>query len=202
MSDDQHKMPVLALDNPRVDNSNRQMENPYSNRLTVRDLGQIAAFHIPANWIETTEEPTDPQWTRHAYSRDFSPPDDPSATLSIYFRSLEVSEASAGRFTTLLRQLPHELSAQEIGSINQVLSKMADEDAFDMRGAQTHELGNRRVLIIDGEWKASQAQFHGLMIQADDSGREIQEIFFEAPLNSFMKYLNEVVDSIRTIEWI
>jgi len=165
----------------------------------VCDLGQIACFRLPPSWKEVPQEKS--EWSQRSYCRDFSPPDDPSAVLSVYFRGFMVSEGSAQRFRSLLQGQGHKLNTEEIDSINQVLSKLADQDAFELRSVLTGDIGGRGVLIIDGEWKTSQTQFHGLMLGADDSGREIQEIFFEAPVTGFMKYLNVVVDSIRTIEW-
>ena len=102
----------------------------------------------------------------------------------------------------MLRRPPHVLSGEETGSINQVLSKMADEAAFELRSIVTAGINGRQVLIIDGLWRTTQTQFHGVMIASDASGQEIQEIFFEAPLASFVKHLPDVVRSIRTIAWI
>lgn len=181
-----------------MDDKLMMKSDPY--RLVVEDLGRIGKLHIPENWQEISSKPT-PEWAQISYSRDFSPPNAPEATLSIYFRGFLISESSAQRFLELLQEAPHKLSNQEINSINQVLSRIADEEAFALRDIATINLGGRRLLIIDGEWKTSQTQFHGLMVTADETGREIQEIFFEAPASSFMKYLNEVTDSIETIEW-
>jgi hypothetical protein len=164
----------------------------------VNDLGQIAIFRLPAGWKEVLPEKS--EWADQSYSCDFSPVHDPSALLSVYFRGSPVSEGTAERFHQLLRQPAHKLCQTEINSINQVLSKLADEDAFQMNSIETANINGRQALVVDGEWKTSQTQFHGLMI-VDESGREIQEVFFEAPVAGFMKYLNEVVEAIRTIEW-
>jgi hypothetical protein len=172
--------------------------DPY--RLVVEDLGRIAKLHIPEHWQETSSKPTQ-DWAQISYSRDFSPPNASEATLSIYFRGFLISESSAQRFLQLLIEPPHKLATQEINSINQVLSRIADEEAFAIREISTKDLSGCRVLIIDGEWKTSQTQFQGLMVAADVYGREIQEIFFEAPASSFMKYANVVTDSIRKINW-
>lgn len=168
-------------------------------RILVSDCGAIAQMTLPKDWVECPQVAS--QWATSVSSRDFTPPGDPSATLSLYFRGTLVSEAAASSFQQILQDLPHSLSSEEVNSISSVLSTIADQDAFEKRSIQTAEIAGRRVLIIDGEWKTSQTEFHGLMIDADGSGREIQEVFFEASAIGFAKYINEVAQSIRTIEW-
>jgi hypothetical protein len=176
------------------------MMNSDSDRTpSVVDLGQIAGFRPPVGWLELP--PDRSVADGRSYGRDFSPPADPGAVLSIYFRGSLVSPASADCFAVLLAGLPHELAVREIDACAQVLSRMADQDAFEMRSLATADIGGRRVLVVDGEWKTTRKQFHGLMIATDGAGREIQEIFFEAPPDSFTKHINEVVEAIRAVEW-
>lgn len=165
----------------------------------VRELGQIIRFCPPETWRQVPEEKS--ETGQRSYSIDFSPPDDSSAVLSVYFRGFLISAASAMRFESLLEEQPHVLSTEEVSALNMVLSKIADEDAFEIRCVQTSEISGRMALVIDGEWKTSHTQFHGLMVPLDESTQEIQEIFFEAPAASFAKYLNEVAECIRAIEW-
>ena len=175
--------------------------NHTSERINVSDLGAIARFQAPPEWKEVTEEDSEAGgFNRIYYSRDFSP-GIPAVTLSLFFRGTLVSDTSAKKFQNLLHKPDHELSPEEINSLSQVLSKLADEDAFLIRNCATVSISGRRVLVVDGEWKTSQTHFHGLMVDADESAREIQEIFFEAPAEAFEKYLKAVLESIRIIEW-
>ncbi|MBX9687444.1 MAG: hypothetical protein K2X27_12125 [Candidatus Obscuribacterales bacterium] len=165
----------------------------------VLDIGAIESLRIPDGWIEKSPMPS--EWATECLSRDFSPVDDENSTLSSFFRGSLISEASAFRFKRLLEEPAHELAEDEIFSIQQVLSKMAEKDAFEMRSLHTSEIAGKRVLIIDGEWKSTKMQFHGILFNADESGRAIQEIFFEAPLTPFLKYLADVVACIGSIKW-
>lgn len=170
-------------------------------QVIVSNLGAIARLQIPNAWKEVTEPNSEPGgFNRLNYSRDFSP-GDPSATLSVYFRGTLVSDGSASRFQALLHEPCHELTPEEISSLSQVLSKLADEDAFQIRSCGTAKISDRRVLLIEGEWKTTRIQFHGLMVDADPSAREVQEVFLEAPPESFQRHIKEVLDSINSIEW-
>ncbi len=196
--------PALAIAKSGVDNASLTglsavMEKDDSKRqLKVSDLGAIATFSLPTGWVENIQAAS--QLAQQSYSRDFSPEEDSFSSLSVFFSGKQISETSANNFRAVISEFPHELSAEEINSISQVLSKMADEDAFDLRSAATAVVSGRRVLIVDGAWKKSQTQFYGLMTEVGES-REIQEIFFEAKMTGFMKYLSVVVDSFQTIEW-
>lgn len=173
-----------------------------SSKESIEDVGAIARMELPEGWIELKSSTPDPGGFNltSSSSRDFSPAD-PSAVLSLFYRGTLVSEGSAERFEQLLNKKDHELSTEEIDSINQILSKLADEDAFQKRTCYTLNIRGRRVLVVDGEWNKSQTQFHGIMLGVDESGRVIQEVFFEAPVGTFEKYLNEVKNAIGSIEW-
>lgn len=168
----------------------------------VNDIGAIDKIVLPVQWVEHSSQSPDPGgFALSSHSRDFSPEDTPSATLSLFYRGTLVSEGSAQRFNKLLQEMDHELSEAEIEAVSQILSKLADEDAFKKRNCYTLNITGRRVLVVDGEWKKSQTQFHGLLLSVDESGRVIQEIFFEAPPGAFEKYLEVALNSMRTIEW-
>lgn len=165
----------------------------------VIDIGEIHRFNAPRGWHEQPQEQT--YWAHQGYSRDFCPADNPNATLSIYSRGTAISERSAESFQEILHSPVHVLSTPEIESITQVLSKLADQDAFAIGNAQTMTIAGRKVLIVDGEWKTSGIQFHGILLSSGVDGREIQEVFFEAPAQEFSKHLGEAVESICSIKW-
>ncbi len=169
--------------------------------MIIKNVGAISELRLPAHWKELGVVPqSEGEYELPAVSRDFSP-GDPKVTLSLFYRGTPISENSAGALKTIVSQPDHELSKAEWNSIHQVLSKMADEEAFQKRKCFTLNIKGRRVLVIDGEWSKSQNQFYGLMLGIDGSGRVIQEVFLEGSEGSFSTYLEEVTSAMRSIEW-
>lgn len=172
-----------------------------STQLIIRNVGAISELRLPAHWKELgAASPSEGEFELPPSSRDFSP-GDPSLTLSLFYRGSPVSENSAEALKAVFAQPDHELDKTEWDSIHQVLSRMADEEAFQKRKCFTLNIKGRRVLVVDGEWNRSQNQFYGLMLGIDGSGRVIQEVFLEGPENSFRNYLDEVNSAIRSIDW-
>ncbi len=157
-------------------------------------LGRIESFRPPSNWCKSNNSGFD-----SAISIDFSPKES-QAILSIYQRRALVSASTAERFKDLLEDPCHSLSPDELGSIRQVLGNMSDQNAFELRHASSSAIGPQKVLLIEGEWKASRKQFHGLLFPDAEEPRQIQEVFFEAPPLEFLKHIHEADKAIRTLK--
>ncbi len=165
--------------------------------LSVEKLGEIAKFSLPAGWTAASAENS--QWAQAGYSRDFSPSDAPQAVLSIFHRGCSVPQKSFHDFTQILEEPAHKLNSEELDSIAQVLSKLADDEAFEIYNAEINVINGRKILAVDGSWKLSALLFHGIFIKSDN--QEVQEIFFEAAPQDFAKHINEVRQSIAQIVW-
>ena len=172
---------------------------PKKNKPAIENVGEIAYFVAPDGWIEQPQEQS--YFAHRGFSHDFCPPGNPNVTLSIYSRGTTISERSAESLQEILHTQLHSLSSSEIESITQVLSKLADQDAFKIHSAQTDFIAGKKVLIVDGHWKISKIQFHGALLASGMNYREIQEIFFEATGQEFSKHFDDATESICSIKW-
>lgn len=169
-----------------------------THRLSVEKLGEIARFPIPEGWQAAPSDSS--EWAQPGYSKDFRPDDAPNAVLSVFHRGSSVPHAAFNAFKEILEEPPHRLNAAEIELIAQVLSKLADEDAFEIYQAETKAIAARKVLAVDGLWKLSGLLFHGIFIKSENE--EVQEIFFEAAAQDFSKHISHVHASINSIAWM
>lgn len=195
----ENKGSAIALKSNAEDNSLRQGISKFmSGRLSITNLGEIAQFQVPEGWQALPEDRGG--WAQSGYSRDFCPPDSPNVVLSIYNRGSSVPQEAFRKFLELLQEPAHKLESSELDSIAQVLSKLADEEAFEITNAETLMLSGRKILSVDGIWKLSGLIFHGIFISSDD--QQVQEIFFESSPEDFSKYIQEVRNSVFQISWM
>lgn len=167
----------------------------------IQDIGRIACASLPASWHKAGSQETG--WASPSQSLDFSPSGRAAQNvlISFYRRGTPVSEESAEHFKTLLEEPCHNLTASELDSIRQILSKMADEDAFELRNASTNIIGGIKVLSLDGEWKRSSKQFHGILYPSKSCPQQIEEVFFEAPPLDYLRYLHEAASVIKSLQF-
>lgn len=165
----------------------------------VRNQMAIETLPLPAGFSEAPPQVRD--FANASVSREFHPAGDNDTTLVMYYRGNPTSTEAGQAFRHLLNQQPHTLSAQELQAISPTLGNLADPLAFDLRSARTATVGDRNVLVVDGQWRNSQTQFHGMMIDANGKGTVVQEVFFEANLQNYTRHINAVAQSLSRIRW-
>lgn len=174
-------------------------EEAQSGEVVVKKYGQVEHLKLPSGW--NLLPPERPEWAVIGNSRQFSFTGDPNCSVVLYDRGVRSSNEAGRKFRDLLAKPPHKLDSKEIQEIKVTLGNMADPNFFELREIRTENLNGKNVLVIDGEWKNSQTQFHGLMIDADGSGSLVQEIFFEATPQSYAERIKEVTDALRKLKW-
>ncbi len=168
----------------------------------VKDHGQINSMDLPAGWNLKPSEGNPGIGTR-SY-QEASPKNNPDVSLSFFYRGLPVPAQDGTNFKNVLEQKPHELSADELRSLSNVLSQKTplDSDQFKLR---TEELNGKNVLVVEGSYPASRdaaaQQIHELYVNASGDGRAVQEIFYQAPADAYGKYSDQALNALKSIKW-
>ena len=151
----------------------------------ITDHGQVRIMKLPAGWIEAQvdRKPFD-IWTM----RTFHPVEKPQVRLSFYYRGGPVSLAQSENFCQLLAQPPHDLSPEELWDIQQVLRDAAIPGVFEKTSSSTLDWNGKRVVAIEGRWPGSQEDSLTILIDADGTGAQVQEIVFAAPIEDYQRY--------------
>ena len=174
-----------------VSGSGRQIE--------ILDHGQIARVLLPPGWIESELKAS--SGADAGESRQFHPGDSPEVALCLRYRGAKLS-AEAGRlFSDLVQQPIHKLSRPEIRSLKEILKVSADPFVFTLRDARTEDRLGKRVLIIEGRYNEDQKDSYEILIDAQGTGRVVQEISFLAPKADFARYLFQVRAALKSIQW-
>ncbi len=167
----------------------------------IVEHGQIIKMVFPEGWVEGPRE-KNPGIGARSF-REVHPEASPKTMLCFFYRGLPISDNGAANFRSVLEKPPHELTADEIKSLKEVLKmKTPIESAqFQIASARTEVLNGKKVLIVEGSYPEAGEQIYEIYIDADGSGEVIQEIYFQAPQADYEQYLPAAQEAIRSIVW-
>jgi hypothetical protein len=169
--------------------------------MIVAGHGQIAKLELPPGWVEKNVTP--PMGSSGARGeREFNPPGRDDVKLCLFYRGSPIPGSSAEDFQQIISLTPHVLSDDEIEQLTDVLDNLANAEAFDLRYARTIDFRGRKVLVAEGVWKVLQHEGLHFFVDADGSGKIIQEVYFTAPKTDFDNYVDTVRAALGSVEWI
>ena len=158
--------------------------------------GQIQSMAMPAAW----ERRADVQLPAGAGLVEFHPHGQDDVRLNSFYRGRRVDAESARAFRECLAKPPHQLQAQEIKALRDVLRNKADD--FDIFFARTVDLNGKRVLSVEGFYKdAAHTGAKTMYVDSDNTGSAVQEISYSAPGKAYQKHLDEAAKAFRSIVW-
>lgn len=161
-------------------------------------VGQVQYMCLPAGWLEG---PAARNGAPGILFRYYHPPEKPDVQLCFYFRGHKVSRAASVAFHDVLDKAAHMLALNEIKSVKEILGDRADPQKFAIVLARTEDWNGRRLLTIEGRYYERQLDTHAILIDADDTGSTVQEIFYQAPKADYLHYLQQAKAAFQSIEW-
>ena len=167
--------------------------------MIIINHGQIAHMQLPDGWREH-EEPqgvlTGPRSLREFYN-----PSGNQAHFGLFYRGQPIDDASAKDFQSILNLEPHALSNEERDRIFEVLGNAADPLAYEFSKCSTIELNGKRLLAVEGQYLGSKTNTIELFIDADGSGKLIQQIYFSCPEKDFTAQEPFAREAFSSIKW-
>jgi len=167
--------------------------------LEVIDHGQIKRMVLPPDWREGERVE---RVVGNSSLRQFHPSDNDSVTLYFYYRGHDLADHAAGRFRDTLRAPEHRLSLNEMRALAVVVGEKADPDQFSVADARTASLNGRNVLLVEGHYRPVDERSLSIYIDADWSGRFVQEIVLKAPAEQYDRHADVIKATLRAIEWV
>ncbi len=168
--------------------------------IALENHGQIVRMEFPAGWVEGPKHTFQGGIGTRSF-REFHPTEAPNAMMCFYYRGLPTNEAVGNVFHSILEQDPHLLSPEEYASIQEILRDKHNPEDFSLVMAQVEEFNGKKVLTVFGRYLKIQEDLYEIFVDAAGNGRVIQEIYFQAPINDYMKYLQEAIGAMKSIEW-
>ena len=165
---------------------------------TVANHGQIRSMTLPPNWVEG--QSTSGGIGSRLF-REVHPVDAPDAKLCFYYRGLPTREEVGNTFSAILAKPAHILSKGEINSISEILRGKDNPKTFSAQMIKTEDINGKRVLTLNGRLIQKQEDVKAILIDADGTGTVIQEIYFQAPKELYLRFMKGARDAMNSIVW-
>lgn len=168
--------------------------------LQIADHGQVKRITFPPGWEEGSSDAGAQIGSRSF--RQVNPDRREDVSVCFFYRGLPVDAEAGKNFHAILGKPPHVLERKEMESIDRVLQiKTPLNKFFDIIACHTIELNGKRVLVVEGRYPESGDHILEMYIDADGTGRVIQEIYYQAPKQDYGRYLRAVQSTFETIAW-
>lgn len=168
-------------------------------QVLIENHGQIRVMSFPNGWAKNEpssfESIPTKSWVE-VYAQA-----DQRASICFYYRGAPESAAVGLAFRAILDQAPHTLLPKELRALSTVLRGKDDPASFSIITARTADYNERRVLIIEGRAIKTQEDIYALIVDAEGNGRVIQEIYYQAPKDIYLKFLREARTAFKSIRW-
>lgn len=165
----------------------------------IENHGQIRSMSFPDGWV-LKESPSFESMPTKSWVEVYAQSDE-RASVCFYYRGAPESTATGLTFKAILEQAPHTLLPKELKALSTVLRGKDDPTAFSIITARTADYNDKRVLIIEGRVVKTQEDIFALIIDAEGSGRVVQEIYYQAPKEIYLKFLRDARTALKSIKW-
>jgi len=177
------------------------MESPTEIGTEIVDDGQVDSMVFPVGWVagEPAENPgIGSRWFREVYRED-----SPDTSICFFYRGLPVADGPAAAFRGVLDRPPHPLSDDELQSLSRILEHKTPfkSELFELTSARTEDWNGKNVMIVEGQYKESDDRIFEIYVDADGTGRFVQEIFYQAPGDQFSKFADEAQSALLSVKW-
>jgi hypothetical protein len=162
-------------------------------------IGRISNMKEPAGWV-----PGKPV-LRLGYI-EYHPSSDELTKLYTFDRGRRLDPDDAKALATALYSYgPHTLKAEELAGLQKhgILRDKGPDSQFVPLMAKTEDINGRRVLVLEGSFKAENLHVRTTYIDADvkRDGSVIQELTYQAPEPVYYNHLPEARKAIQSIVW-
>jgi hypothetical protein len=167
--------------------------------------GPTFEMKLPEGWQQTSPHSVVVPF-RHI-SR-FSPASNERISVQVMTSVILLAEKTSHSLRSVLSAPGHELTADELNSIAQVLGNASDHNisdprhSFDLYAASTGELNGRMAVMVEGRWCfGEKARFCGVFIPVDETFRKVDRVYLECPAEQYIKMRNEFLLTLASVKW-
>ena len=169
-------------------------------QVEIHSKGQIESMTFPKGWTEGVTEPYKGIGNRSYNEVQLA--GDKDVAVSFFYRGFPLKDdKQAQAFHDALSKPAHTLTAAELQSMKEVLGDKANPADFNMLSARTEALNGKNVLVVEGRYKQLQQDAYHVYVDSDGSGKNVQEMFYQAPKEKYFAHMKEAKAAFNSIEW-
>lgn len=164
----------------------------------VEDIGQIRQISLPENFVEGQRQDN---VEGDSSLRRFYSPADSEVRICFFYRGYGINQLTAEQFKKTLGLPPHALSKEELARLGDLFGDKSNPQMFLQAGARTESLSGMPILILEGTYQPIVERNCTIFLDADGSGRFVQEIFFQAPADRYSPNFQLFSQALTSIVW-
>lgn len=164
----------------------------------ISNIGCIKRLPLPDGWKPMRQVLGQ---FGNSYLYHYGRTDTPDIQLSIFYRGMLVSSLSGREFVRILKKEAHQLSAEAVLSISEVLANCAQPDLYDLDKARMLSLGDKNVIDVEGRFPEFSLENRTIFVNGGNDGCAIMEIIYSAPKDVFSKHAAALDHCLQAIEW-
>ena len=164
----------------------------------VEDIGQIRKIRLPDGFVESSRQDN---VEGDSSLRTYCLADDTNVRLCFFYRGYGINQPTADQFRKSLEPPVHLLAKNELSTLSDLLGDKSNARVFSIAGARTETICGMPILIVEGTYHPFDERNCTIYLDADGSGRFVQEIFFQAPIDRYLSCFPHFSDALASIEW-
>ncbi len=164
----------------------------------IKDLGQISSMQFPQGFVTGEEENNT---AGNNYFKEFHLGIDPDVKIYFEYRGSRISKATAEKFQKILANNTSKLTPDELRDVGEILDSKSIPEDFHIQIAKTQKVDGKSILVVEGRYIQHDLQARTFYVDADGSGRVIQEVTFQTPMAKRSKYFPDGIKALESIKW-
>lgn len=164
--------------------------------IPLENFGPVKAITLPDDWFPCTDEDN-----LHPNARitEFQNATCEAARICLLQKGIPVSPGACDAFRQMLSS-EGKVASSALVLLTEVLGNQAYPDYFEMSSCMVQNVGGKPVLIVEGEWRSSEAKSISAFV-LNESDRLVYEIYYLAPAKEFHKFASQGRAAINSVQW-
>ncbi len=162
----------------------------------VENIGEIGSIFLPPRWVEMTARSFGAKLVRK-----FAPIDFPDVRICSVLCTEDLGPVVSTIFQRVLYSEFHDLDAQNIVQLEDVLESVANNDLFEIEVIRTGLLNQRRILKVCGNWLRTNEKMIGGFFETNGKANHIQQLYFVAPVFHYHAFEADALESLLSVIW-
>lgn len=166
--------------------------------MSVVNCGQIEEINMPTDWQAGVQHEGT---VGNSFYWEFHPEEVPEVRIEFFYRGTSLTDLEAGKFKELLNKSDSAGFSTTACTLRELFGDMLDNSVFELSEIQRAQLNGRPVLAVEGRYKEIDCRVLNIFLDADGSGKFVQEVVFRAPTDLYDSYVGTARKAIRSIRW-
>ena len=162
--------------------------------------GQIKKITLPPNSLKVDASSNLASFSCVYYH----PPDFKDTRIYFMGHLPPLDDKTANGLTKIIKMDAKKITFTDFETISTILRSADDHHEFLIKAVLPKTIKDKEVLIIEGHWQKRNWDTYWILIPIIDQEHDsvfLQELIYSSPSEQYLKFYNEAIVSINSLEW-